>query len=169
MIQTTIQNSCAVDNYKKSWNICLTARCSVAVRIHHTPVSFPRTTTVMRAATHVVHCQKETCKKKKKKDQNGKRREKGKARHVPIIHRGGPPTDPGIAGPVVYTPCGRGLSHRALFVGETVFAFLVFLSAVTKPKTLLPDISPQREQSCLEDPGGSVVLTVGKPDGWLVP
>ena len=50
-----------------------------------------------------------------------------------------------------------------------VFAFLVFLSAVTKPKTPLPDISPQREQSCLEGPGGSVVLTVGKPGGWLVP
>lgn len=112
---------------------------------------------------------KRNMQKKKKKDKNGKRREKGKARRVPIIHRGGPPTDPGIAGPVVYTPRGRGLSHRALFVGETVFAFLVFLSAVTKPKTLLPDISPQREQSCLEDPGGSVVLTVGKPDGWLVP
>lgn len=107
--------------------------------------------------------------KKKKKDQNGKRREKGKAKRVPIIHRGGPPTDPGIVGPVVYTPRGQGLSHRALFVGETVFAFLVFLSAMTKPKTPLPDISPQREQSCLEGPDGSVVLTVGKPDGWRVP
>ena len=80
MIQTTIQNSCAVDNYKKSWNICLTARCSVAVRIHHTPVSFPRTTTVMRAATHVVHCQKETCKKKKRSEWEKERERKSETR-----------------------------------------------------------------------------------------
>ena len=66
---------------------------------------------------------KKHAKKKKKKDQNGKRREKGKAKRVPIIHRGGPPTDPGIVGPVVYTPRGQGLSHRALFVGETVCFF----------------------------------------------
>ena len=139
----------------------------VAVRIHHTPVSFPRTTTVMRAATHVVHCQKETCKKKKIRMGKGERKEKRNAfqLYTEVV----PPRDPGIAGPVICTPRGQRLSHRALFVGETVFAFLVFLSALTKPKTPLPDVSPQREQSCLEDLGGSVVLTVGKPDGWLLP
>ena len=87
MIQTTIQNSCAVDNYKKSWNICLTARCSVAVRIHHTPVSFPRTTTVMRAATHVVHCQKETCKKKKKKRSEWEKERERKEGERKICHK----------------------------------------------------------------------------------
>ena len=105
---------------------------------------------------------------KKKKNQNGKRR-KEKRNAFQLYTEVVPPRDPGIAGPVICTPRGQRLSHRALFVGETVFAFLVFLSALTKPKTPLPDVSPQREQSCLEDLGGSVVLTVGKPDGWLVP
>ena len=106
---------------------------------------------------------------KKKKNQNGKRREKGKAKRVPIIHRGGPPTGSRHRGAChMYTTWPETIS-QALFVGETVFAFLVFLSALTKPKTPLPDVSPQREQSCLEDLGGSVVLTVGKPDDWLVP
>lgn len=169
MIQTTIQNSCAVDNYKKSWNICLTARCSVAVRIRHTPVSFPRTTTVMRAATHVVHCQKETCKKKKKKKiRMGKGERKEKRNAFQLYTEVVPPRIPASWGLSYIHHVARGcLTGRSSW--GRLFAFLVFLSAMTKPKTPLPDISPQREQSCLKGPDGSVVLTVGKPDGWRVP
>lgn len=66
MIQTTIQNSCAVDDYKTSWNVCLTAQCSESqCEYIILLLSFPKTTTVMRAAAHCVHLQKETCKKKK--------------------------------------------------------------------------------------------------------
>lgn len=116
MIQTTIQNSCAVDDYKTSWNVCLTAQCSESqCEYIILLLSFPKTTTVMRAAAHCVHLQKETCKKKKKTRME--KGEKAKAKRVPIVHRRGSPAGPDHrAAPI---PCAPGC-HELLRMTPSV-------------------------------------------------
>lgn len=93
----------------------------------------------MRAATHFVRFQKETCKTKKIRMGKG---EKGKAKCVPIIHRGSPhPGMPRFAGGLSYLrQVARNCLSACSIAGEIVFAFLVLhLSALTEIETPLPD------------------------------
>lgn len=87
MIQTTIQNSCAVDDYKRSGNVCLTAQCSELqceyVILQYLSPKQPQSCGLL----HILSIFKKKHAKKKIRMEKG---EKGKAKGVPIIHRGGP-------------------------------------------------------------------------------
>lgn len=73
MIQTTIQNSCAVDGYKRSRD---------AASARRAPAPLPTTSTVMRAATRLSISKRNM----QKKTRMGKG-EEGTAEHVPIVQR----------------------------------------------------------------------------------
>lgn len=119
MIQTTIQNICAVDDYKKvGTSVSPHDAQSCSVNTSYSGI-FPKTTTVMRAATHLSifknkHAKKIIMKKKRKK----------KARCVPGVYGGGwfPPAG----------WCGRaysvfGVNYRTWrsMQGNSALSFLV--------------------------------------------
>lgn len=102
---------------------------SDAVVTHHTPVSFPETTTVMRAAARFVHYQKETCKTKTKQNKRMEKGEKGKAEHAPIIQKGGSSLGPLLrAVPYVHR---AAVSYVTLGTDFVVGFFVLFFFGVT--------------------------------------
>lgn len=122
MIQTTIQNSCAVDGYKRSGNICRSAQCSEFQCAHIILRVFPRTTTVMRAATHLS-----ISKKKHAKESRMKRR----ARKSHMRSRCTQRCSLLGAGPVLCKLCSvQGVSFALLVV------FLLVLMEIETPPPL---------------------------------
>lgn len=120
MIQTTIQNSCAVDDYKKSRDVCLTAQCS-ELQCEYIILQYlsPKQPQSCGAVTHFVHFQKETCKKKSewKKERKGKEMRSNDTQSGPPAGRVSPSRT------CLLCTTLRERFHRRLCAWETLFGF----------------------------------------------
>lgn len=160
MIQTTIQNSCAVDGYKKSRDVCLTAQCSElqpeCVILQDLSPKQPQS---CGGCYTVCPFSKRNMQKKKKSE--WKKERKGKETRSNYTQRWPPGGRVARAGPVFCAP--RCASDFAGCSGRPCLGFLVLFVALTTVETPLPGPSPGEKSRPSKDQVCGLVLTPGKP------